>query len=307
MLKVGTFTLFNERPDRLVYHDRCFHVLDMKVYIIICFVSYYTKYQSFQSCRCLDVTFGSVSEVLSCPLHPLTGKEEITVSTVENSDGSYIETTPREASGDSTVITHKEISANGVDENFKVTAPKEIATIGAKESYGSIRPTILKEVTTSFAAKQKDGNATVSITKSTKDSCITSIAKETEFYTASAIVKGSVVDCASLTTKETNAQNMIAPAMVLNNEGKAATAMETPTPNNCKEAGDDWLGSTSKDAESSISSYGVNSAPNDRESYSKSRESLVQEINIDCSEGKAEEKLLRGTFRNTVISIFLQY
>ena len=34
-LKAGTFTIYNERPDKLVYHDRCFHVLDMKVCNIV--------------------------------------------------------------------------------------------------------------------------------------------------------------------------------------------------------------------------------------------------------------------------------
>ena len=31
ILKVGTFTVFDKRPDKLVYHEKCFHVLDIKV------------------------------------------------------------------------------------------------------------------------------------------------------------------------------------------------------------------------------------------------------------------------------------
>ena len=34
-VKVGTFTIYNERPDKLVYYDRSFHVMDVKVFITI--------------------------------------------------------------------------------------------------------------------------------------------------------------------------------------------------------------------------------------------------------------------------------
>ena len=36
--KAGTFTLFNERPAMLIYHEKCFHLLDLKVKQIICLV-----------------------------------------------------------------------------------------------------------------------------------------------------------------------------------------------------------------------------------------------------------------------------
>ena len=270
------------------------------------------------------MTFGSVSEVLACPLHPLTSKEEITLSAVENSDGNYIETTLREADGDSTVSC-----AKGVDENLKVTATKGIATIDPKNRYCSTKPTILTEDITLTATKQKDANVTRSTTKSSKDSSITSSAKDMEFYTAPANTKGSVVDYSSFKTKETDAQNTKAPAKVLDEEDKPPTAMgttsknigttsgetcSTPTPNDGKEVGYDWVGSPSEDAASSISTTltehnytetteaeGVNSAPNGRESESKR-----SEINSDCSEGKAKETPPRGNFQQTVKSKFLQ-
>ena len=34
-VKVGTFTIYNERPDKLIYYDRSFHVMDVKVFIMI--------------------------------------------------------------------------------------------------------------------------------------------------------------------------------------------------------------------------------------------------------------------------------
>ena len=29
--QAGTYTLFNERPAMLIYHEKCYHVMDMKV------------------------------------------------------------------------------------------------------------------------------------------------------------------------------------------------------------------------------------------------------------------------------------
>ena len=34
-VKVGTFTIYTERPDKLIYYDRSFHVMDVKVSIMI--------------------------------------------------------------------------------------------------------------------------------------------------------------------------------------------------------------------------------------------------------------------------------
>ena len=34
-VKVGTFTIYTERPDKLIYYDRSFHVMDIKVFILI--------------------------------------------------------------------------------------------------------------------------------------------------------------------------------------------------------------------------------------------------------------------------------
>ena len=34
-LKAGTLTIYTERPEKLIYHDRCFHVMDIKVFNII--------------------------------------------------------------------------------------------------------------------------------------------------------------------------------------------------------------------------------------------------------------------------------
>ena len=29
--QAGTYTLFSERPEKLIYHEKCFHVMDIKV------------------------------------------------------------------------------------------------------------------------------------------------------------------------------------------------------------------------------------------------------------------------------------
>ena len=34
-VKVGTFTIYTEMPDKLIYYDRSFHVMDIKVFILI--------------------------------------------------------------------------------------------------------------------------------------------------------------------------------------------------------------------------------------------------------------------------------
>ena len=34
-VKVGTFTIYTEMPDKLIYYDRSFHVMDVKVSIMI--------------------------------------------------------------------------------------------------------------------------------------------------------------------------------------------------------------------------------------------------------------------------------
>ena len=34
-VKVGTFTIFTERPDKLIYYESCFHVMDIKVCLMI--------------------------------------------------------------------------------------------------------------------------------------------------------------------------------------------------------------------------------------------------------------------------------
>ena len=34
-VKVGTFTIYTERPDKLIYYDRSFHVMDIKVLLLL--------------------------------------------------------------------------------------------------------------------------------------------------------------------------------------------------------------------------------------------------------------------------------
>ena len=46
-VKVGTFTIYTERPDKLIYYDRSFHVMDVKVFITI--VSFSFNSNSFFS------------------------------------------------------------------------------------------------------------------------------------------------------------------------------------------------------------------------------------------------------------------
>ena len=74
-VKAWTFTVYTDRPDKLAYHDRCFHVMDMKVFTINIMLSY--SMEILQMCQCLEIGFGSVSEVISSQVHQLNCTKEV--------------------------------------------------------------------------------------------------------------------------------------------------------------------------------------------------------------------------------------
>ena len=70
--KAGMFTLFNERPVTLVYHEKCFHLMDLKVKLVICLSTLELCFQP------LEIQFGSVGDIMK-------GRTSEQCSSTENS------------------------------------------------------------------------------------------------------------------------------------------------------------------------------------------------------------------------------
>ena len=73
-------TFFNERPESLVYHDKVFHVFDIKVFdfysnlIVSCILS---KDCQCSACQCSEITFGDLDEVLTISGHKSDCHEDV--------------------------------------------------------------------------------------------------------------------------------------------------------------------------------------------------------------------------------------
>ena len=71
------FTLFNERPVTLVYHEKCFHLMDLKVKQIICLFNIEMYFQPVET-QPLEIQFGSVGDIMK-------GRTSEQCSSIENS------------------------------------------------------------------------------------------------------------------------------------------------------------------------------------------------------------------------------
>ena len=61
MEQAGTVTEYEGRPDQFVYHEHCFHVLDIKV---LQFYEEQIMTNLFQPCQCNEIGFGLVDQIL---------------------------------------------------------------------------------------------------------------------------------------------------------------------------------------------------------------------------------------------------